>query len=46
MGRGVESFDAPAVRAIVVEAAGTEYRFSDLIVGIAKSVPFTMKKKP
>jgi hypothetical protein len=46
LGRGVETFDAPAVRGIVGGAAETDYRFSDLIVGIAKSVPFTMKKKP
>lgn len=45
-GRGVEHYDAPAVRAILSEAAASNYRFSDLILGITRSVPFTMRKKP
>jgi mono/diheme cytochrome c family protein len=45
MGRGVEYYDMPAVRAIVRDAARNQYRFSSLIVGIAKSVPFQMKVK-
>jgi hypothetical protein len=35
----------PAVRAIVRDAARNNYRFSSLILGIAKSVPFQMKVK-
>jgi hypothetical protein len=34
----------PAVRTIVRDAARQDYRFSSLITGIVKSVPFTMKR--
>ena len=44
IGRRVEYFDMPAVRAVVSNAARTEYRFSSLIAGIVKSVPFQMKR--
>ena len=40
MGRGAEYYDAPAIRKIVREAAADDYRWSSLILGIAKSVPF------
>ena len=43
-GRGVEYYDAPAVRAIVREAQADDYRFSSLIVGVANSLPFRMRK--
>jgi len=44
LGRRVEYFDMPAVRAVVRDAARTEYRFSSLVAGIVKSVPFQMKR--
>ena len=44
LGRGVEYYDAPAIRAIVRESAGTEYRMSSLIRGIVQSAPFRMRK--
>ena len=44
LGRRVEYFDMPAVRAVVRDASGTDYRFSSLIAGIVKSVPFQMKR--
>jgi mono/diheme cytochrome c family protein len=44
LGRGVEHYDAPAVRTIVREASKDRYRLSSLIVGIVKSVPFQMRK--
>jgi hypothetical protein len=44
LGRGLEYYDMPSVRAVVREAAGNQYRFSSLVVGIVKSVPFEMKK--
>ncbi len=44
LGRGVESYDAPAVRKIVRDARADGYRFSSLIVGIATSTPFQMRK--
>jgi hypothetical protein len=43
MGRGAEYYDAPAIRKIVKEAAAGDYRWSSLILGIAKSVPFQMR---
>jgi hypothetical protein len=44
LGRGVEYYDIPAVRKIVREAAPGQYRWSSLIVGIAKSTPFQMRR--
>jgi hypothetical protein len=44
LGRGVEYYDAPAVRTILRDAAPTDYRLSSLIVGIVKSVPFQMRR--
>jgi hypothetical protein len=42
-GRGAEYYDAPAIRKMVKEAEGDDYRWSSLILGIAKSVPFQMR---
>jgi hypothetical protein len=44
LGRGVEYYDAPAVRKIVREAQPGGYRFSSLILGIVKSAPFQMRR--
>ncbi len=44
LGRGVEYYDAPAVRGIVGKARDDDYRFSTLIVGIAQSAPFQMRR--
>lgn len=44
LGRGVEYYDAPAVRKIVSEAEKDDYRFSSLILGIVKSIPFQMRR--
>jgi hypothetical protein len=44
LGRGVEHYDGPAIRKIVREAQGADYRFSSIIVGITQSTPFTMRK--
>ena len=44
LGRGVEPFDAPAIRAILADAAGSDYAFSSLVLGIARSVPFQMRE--
>jgi hypothetical protein len=43
LGRGVEYYDAPAVRKIVRDAGKDGYRFSSLILGIVKSTPFQMR---
>jgi hypothetical protein len=45
LGRRVEYFDMPAVRAIVRDAGRSDYRFSALVVGIVRSLPFQMKRK-
>jgi hypothetical protein len=44
LGRGVEYYDAPAVRKMVREAKDDNYRFSSIILGITQSVPFQMRK--
>jgi hypothetical protein len=44
LGRGVEYYDGPAIRKIVRDAQAADYHFSSIIVGIAKSTPFTMRK--
>jgi hypothetical protein len=43
LGRGIEYYDAPAIRKIVRDARDDNYRFSKLIVGIAASIPFQMR---
>jgi hypothetical protein len=45
LGRGIDYHDMPAVREIVREAAASDYRFSSLVLGIVKSVPFQMRTK-
>jgi hypothetical protein len=44
LGRGVEYYDAPAVRKIVSDSEKDGYRFSSLILGIVRSVPFQMRR--
>lgn len=44
LGRVVDHRDAPSVRKIVRDAAGEEYRFTSLILGIARSRPFQMRR--
>jgi hypothetical protein len=43
IGRGLEHYDMPAVRAIVRDAGRRDYRFSSLVLGIVNSVPFRMR---
>jgi len=43
LGRAVEPYDMPALRKITREAASNEYRWSSIILGITKSVPFQMR---
>ena len=43
LGRGVEHYDMPAIRAIVREARPDGYRWSSIILGIVESTPFTMR---
>jgi hypothetical protein len=44
LGRGLEYFDAPAVRSIAREAQTTGYRFSSVVSGIVRSTPFVMRR--
>jgi hypothetical protein len=43
LGRGVEYYDAPAVRKVVRDARADGYRFSSLILKIVASTPFQMR---
>jgi hypothetical protein len=43
LGRGVEPSDVPALRKVIRDAASTDYRWSSIVVGIVKSVPFQMR---
>jgi hypothetical protein len=43
LGRGLTGTDMPAVRTVVRDAARDNYRFSSLILGIVRSVPFRMR---
>ncbi len=43
VGRKAAYYDAPAIRAMVREAARSEYRFSMLVLGVVNSVPFQMR---
>jgi hypothetical protein len=40
LGRGLDYHDMPEVRTIVRNAARTNYRFSELILGVVRSTPF------
>jgi mono/diheme cytochrome c family protein len=44
LGRGLEHYDAPAARKIVREASRTGYSLQSLILGVAKSTPFRMRR--
>ena len=46
LGRGLEYYDAPAVRAIVRDAAADGYRLSALVRGVVRSAPFRMRRAP
>ena len=43
LGRNVQYYDAPAVRAVVRAAAARNYEFSAIVEGIVESVPFQMR---
>ncbi len=43
LGRGLEYYDAPAIRKVVRGAAASNYSFDALILGLARSTPFTMR---
>jgi hypothetical protein len=43
-GRGVEYYDQPAVNKIVAALKQNNYKFSTLVVEIAKSDPFRLRR--
>ena len=43
LGRGVEHYDQPTIRRIVREA-GPDHPWSSIVLGIVRSVPFTMRR--
>jgi len=45
LGRGLTGPDMPAVRTIVRDTERDNYRFSSIVLGIVRSVPFTMRIK-
>jgi hypothetical protein len=44
LGRGIDYYDEPAVRAIVRTASRDDFRFVSLIRGVVQSVPFQMRR--
>jgi mono/diheme cytochrome c family protein len=45
LGRGLEYQDMPLLRSVVRESAGSQYRFSSLVLSIVKSPAFQMNMK-
>jgi hypothetical protein len=45
LGRRLEYYDRPAVRQIVRDAAADEFRWSSIVLGIAKSPAFQMRTR-
>ena len=43
LGRGIESYDGPAIRKIVNQTEADDFRFSSLIIAVVNSVPFKMR---
>lgn len=44
LGRGIEYYDRPAIRRVVRDAAASDNRWSSLIAGVARSLPFQMRR--
>ena len=44
LGRGVDYYDAPTIRRIVSDVAAADYRWSAIIEGVARSMPFQMRR--
>ncbi|HUQ51673.1 MAG TPA: DUF1592 domain-containing protein [Gammaproteobacteria bacterium] len=44
LGRGIEPYDMPTVRAIVRDAANEDHRFSQFILGVVNSTAFQMRR--
>ena len=44
LGRGIEYYDRPTTHRITAALAKNDYKFSTLVIEIAKSDPFRMKR--
>ena len=44
VGRGLEYYDAPAVRRVTRDARDNDFRFSAVVLGIVNSAPFKMRR--
>jgi hypothetical protein len=44
LGRGLERYDRPVVKAIATRVAASQYRFSNLVLEIVNSLPFQMQR--
>jgi len=44
LGRGVEYYDAPAIRKILADTRNNDFRFSAMILGVVNSTPFQMRR--
>ncbi|MSV34181.1 MAG: DUF1592 domain-containing protein [Bryobacterales bacterium] len=44
LGRGLEAYDAAAIRKILRDARAGNYRFSSLVLGVVNSTPFQMRR--
>jgi hypothetical protein len=45
LGRGLDDRDRPTVREIARRAAGDEYRFASVVLGVVQSAPFQMQRE-
>jgi mono/diheme cytochrome c family protein len=43
LGRGLEAYDMPAVRRVLKESAASDYRWSSIVLAIARSLPMQMR---
>jgi hypothetical protein len=46
LGRGIDYHDMPAIRTIVRDSGRDGYKFSSLVMGVVRSLPFQMKMAP
>ena len=44
VGRNLQYYDAPTVRAVMHEAAPAKYTLASLVLGVVKSRPFQMRE--
>ena len=44
LGRNVQYYDAPVIRAIVRDSARENYTFTSLVLGVVRSAPFQMRE--